>query len=179
MPFRQRVSYGRRRGNSLSRIIDSNKNIVPNLTACVAGTRVGVTIAQAVDAPAGATAIEVKRGSVIKAMWLELWYSLSAEPTVGVSTIIDAYIWKNTGTNLTPPNPGTVGTSNEKKWVLKNWKGIVGARTQGFPAYTWKGWIKIPRGFQRMAQDDVWQLQFLATGTNGLACTNVIYKWYS
>ncbi len=178
-----RYSMGRRfsrfRSKGLGQIIDSNKNIVPNVTALVAGTRSGITIAVAKDAPVGTAATEVKRGCALKAIWCEFWVSLSAEPAVGLTTIVDIYIWKNTGTNLTPPDPGTVGTSNEKRWVLKNWKGITGARTQGYPGYSWKGWIKIPRGFQRMAQDDVWQLQCLATGTNALICTNFVYKWYS
>ncbi len=180
MPFRRGGFSRRRMGSRPSlAIINSEKNVVPNVTAGTAGTQVNVIIARSVNAADNTVVTEVTRGSHIKAIWFELTASTTTETAVGVSTLVDALIIKNPGLNLTVPVPGTVGSSNEKKFVIKIWRTLVGARTQGFPVYHWAGWIKIPKRYQRMGTDDVWQFSFVFTGVNGLVCTNFIYKWYS
>ncbi len=174
--------FGRRRPTrrrGLGSIIDSNKNMPNAFTGGAAGGAGSVLIARAVDNPTTAVAVDVKRGSVIKAIWLEFWASPTAETAVGTTTALDLYIFKNPGANLTPPSPATQGTSNEKKFIFKTWKGLLGARTQGFPAYSWKGWIKVPKRYQRMGTDDTWSLEFLFTGVAGVLCHQEIYKWYS
>ncbi len=177
MPFRQRGSYGRSR-NRLGSVIDSNKNVVSSFTGVTAGTKGSKTIVLTVDAAANANATEVTRGCKIFRIWVEFWAEASAEIAVGTTVGFDAYIIKNPGNNLTTPTPGTVGTSNEKKFVFKIWKGLMGTRTQGGSYYSWKGWIKVPRVYQRMGADDLIQLVFLGTGSNVLFCSNFVYKWY-
>ncbi len=176
-PMRRR-SFGRRRTSGLSRIIDSNKNVVSNFTAAATGANTLIDFAIAVDSAALATTNEVERGCKIFKVWLELWISASAATAVGVTTGVDAYVFKTPGNNLTAPQPGTIGSSNEKKFIFKTFKGLVGARTEGYPSYTWKGWIKIPRIYQRMGADDQLTLVIRPTGVNLIVCTNFIYKWY-
>ncbi len=178
MPFRQRGFYGGRRNRRLGSIIDSNKNIVSGFDASTAGTTSSRKIAEAQDSATLAVTKDVERGCSIKAIWVEFWISSTQEIAVGVTTGIDVYLWKNPGSNLTAPTPGTQGSSNEKKHILKIWKGLIGARTQGFQPYSWKGWIKIPKGFQRMGANDLIQLVWESTGANVLVCQNYVYKWY-
>ncbi len=109
---------------------------------------------------------------------MELWVYASATTTPGVTTGYDAYLIKNPGNNLTPPIPSTTGSSNEKKFIFKEWKGLTGARTEGSLPYSWRGWIKVPKRYQRMGADDRWQLVSIATGVNVIQCTNFVYKWY-
>ncbi len=170
---------GYRRSRSRLAIINSEKNVVPNVTAGVAATQVNVIIARAVNAADNTIPTEVTRGSHIKAIWFEMTARPTSESATGVSTLIDALIIKNPGNNLTVPIPGTVGTSNEKKYVFKIWRAVIGAHTQGYPAYRWAGWIKIPKRYQRMGTDDVFQFSFFFTGVAGIVCTNFIYKWFS
>ncbi len=176
MPYRQRGFFRPRR--QFLRPVNSNKNIVTAFTASTAGTKTTIVVANAVDSAALATTNQVERGSAIKAIWLELWIWATEEIAVGVTTGIDAYIIKNPGTNFTNPIPGTVGSSNEKKFVFKSWKGLIGPKTQGFPAYFWKGWIKVPKGMQRQGANDRFDFVFQSTGTNVLVCHNFIYKWF-
>ncbi len=171
--------FGGRRRNNLATVINSNKNIRNIFSAVPTGSNTIIAIAVAVDSAQNTVTTEVTRGCKIFKVWFELWVSASAESAVGVTTGVDAYIMKNPGANLTPANPGSVGSSNEKKQVFKIWKGLVGARTQGFPAYQWKGWIKIPKIYQRMGADDVLQFVIRPTGVNLIACTNFVYKWYT
>ncbi len=172
--------YGRRsnRSRGLGQVIKSNKNIVSNFTAGAAGATVTIDIAKSVDSAALANVTEVNRGSKIFRIWLEFWVWASETDVVGITNGIDMYIWKNPGNNLTPPTPGTEGSSNEKKFIFKKWKGLIGARTEGSPAYTWKGWIKVPRVYQRQGADDQIELVFGATGTPALVCSTTIYKYY-
>jgi len=170
--------YGGRRRNALASVINSNKNIRSLFTAAATGADTTITIATAVDSAENTTTTQVTRGCKIFKIWCEFWISASAESAVGVTTGVDAYIMKNPGSNLTPAAPGSVGSSNEKKQVFKIWKGLVGARTQGFPAYAWKGWIKVPKIYQRMGADDTFILMVRPTGVNVIVCSNFVYKWY-
>ncbi len=178
MSFRQRGSFGRRFRGRPRPVIDSNKNIVSELTAVADGVKNNNTIAEAQDSAALAVTQDVERGCSIRAIWIEFWISATEEIAVGVTNAVDLYFWKNPGSNLTSPTPGTTGSSNEKKFILKQWKGLVGARSLGFQPYTWKGWIKIPKSQQRMAANDLWQIVIRPTGTNIIFCHNYIYKWY-
>ncbi len=173
--FRQRNS----RKRSLGNIVDSIKNIGSVFTASATGVKTIVNVAIAKDSPVTANVTEVKRGSKIFRIWLEIWIYASAEAVAGITHGIDFYIYKDPGANLTPPIPGTTGSSNEKKFIFKTWKGLIGARTQGSAPYTWKGWIRIPKIYQRMGTDDRIDLVFQSTGVNAILCTNTIYKWFS
>ncbi len=178
MPFRQRGFSGRRRTNRLGSIVDSNKNSISLLTGEIAGTNTNEIIALTVDAAANATANEVTRGSHIYRIWLEFWVNTTVDSAIGVTNAFEMYICKNPGANLTLPTPGTVGTSNEKKFVFKEWKGLIGARTDGYPPYYWRGWIKVPKIYQRMGADDTFNLVSLSSGVNAINCRKIVYKWF-
>ncbi len=136
-------------------------------------------MAKSVDAAANLTATEVTRGSKIFKIWVEFWVEGTADVTIGTTNSIDLYIIKNPGANLTVPTPGTQGTSNEKKFVFKTWKGLIGpSRTNGQPMYNFRGWIKIPKPYQRMGADDNFSLVWISTGVAALVCHQFIYKWY-
>ncbi len=175
--------YGQRRGRRRTsglrlRPIDSIKNVNPAITATVAANNSTIGIAVATDTGINAGVADVERGSHIFKIWCEFWISASAESAVGISTVVDAFIWKNPGNNLTFPNPGTIGTSNEKKYIFRVFKGLTGARTQGYPGYSFRGWIKVPKHYQRMGTDDRIEFIVRATGADTVTCSNFIYKWY-
>ncbi len=178
MSFRQRA-FSRRRPTRLGRIIDSNKNSISRLDGIVAATKTELDIAIAVDAAANASAAQVTRGCKIFKIWVEFWVEATENITLGVTNSFDGYFIKNPGDNLTTPTPGTQGTSNEKKFIFKTWKGLLTpVRTNGGPYYNWKGWVKIPRVYQRMGADDTITFVVISTGTNMLVCSQFIYKWF-
>ncbi len=142
------------------------------------GTSASVIIAKAVTSPSPTVATDVSHGCKIFRVWVEMWISAGATVAEGVTTGVDAYIIKNPGNNLTNPAPGSVGTSNEKKFVFKTFKGLIASRKEGFPAYQWRGWVKIPKIYQRMATDDVLYFVHKPTGVQDLACLSFVYKWF-
>ncbi len=170
--------YGQRGSSSLGRIVDSNKNIVSLVLAGADGVKIITPIAEAQDSATLAVAKDVERGCQIRAIHIEGWCWANELIAEGISNSFHAYIMKNPGSNLTPPVPGTTGTSNEKKFIFKEWKGLIGARTQGVPPYRINQWIKIPPRFRRMGANDVWQFVHESFGTDHLFCLNFIYKWY-
>ncbi len=167
----------RRRRSSLGTIVNSMKNERNFVRGILATTNNVENIAIAVDAADIAQSDQVTRGSLIKAIWIEFWYyGLS---TASTNDIVDIYLIKNPGNNLTPPNPGTTGTSNEKKYIIREWKGLAGNKSLGGYPYEQRGrWFKIPKRYQRMGTDDRWQL-VTRSPTTGNLCQKFIYKWYS
>ncbi len=171
MPFRRRMGGFRRFApRAVSNTLKREVNAVQGVLAV---TNTFHDIAIAVSNPTSIVPNNVHNGCKIFRVWVEFWYyGLSAGNT---NDIFDCYIWKNTGANLTPPNPGTVGTSNEKTWVFKEWKGLAGNKGLGGTPYAFRGWIKIPKKMQRMATDDKLQL-VVRSPTTGNWCTKSIVK---
>ncbi len=170
--------YGQRRGMRRGGlgIVNSIKNQPNFVDGVVAATNLARTIAVATANPDNTVSTEVQNGSKIFRIFFEWWYyGLSAANT---NDIVDAYIIKNPGTNLTVPNPGSVGTSNEKKFVFKTFKGLGGNKSLGGTPYHFRGWIKVPKTLQRMGTDDA--IQFVVRSpTTGNSCFHAVYKWFS
>ncbi len=160
-------------------IINSVKNIVESVDGVLAVTNLTKIIAVAVDNPDPSASLgnEVNQGSIIKALHIEFWYYGN---TAGdTNDIVQIYLMKDPGANLSPPNPGTVGQSNERKFVIKTWRGLAGVKSLGGTPYVQRGhWIKIPKRYQRMGIDDRW-LIVVRSATIGNFCLKTVYKHYT
>ncbi len=176
MPGRRYMGSQRRnRGLSL-RPIDSMKNSTDAIGS-LSGTRTEIIIARAVDTPTSAVTVDVQRGSIIKAIYISL--DVCGLGGTGVLNNFQGYLMKNPGTNLTPPDPGTIGSSNEKKFIIKEWGGMIMRNQDGNAPLHWEGWIKIPRRYHRMGTDDLWVIELICTsGVTGHLFVKTIYKWY-
>ncbi len=174
MPYR-RGGFSGRRGFSL-RPVNSMKNVVTD-TEAYTTSLVITQIAKAVDTPTTAVDIEVQRGSTIKAIWLSLDFCGLAGS--GALQTTSVYLMKNPGANLTAPGAFSIGSSNEKKFVIKQWHQMTMRNQDGNPPYHWEGWIKIPKRFQRMGTDDLWVIGGQVSTITGHMTVQVIYKWYS
>ena len=168
--------FGRRR-MGLGSIIDSMKNTKTWAVGTTGGSQT-ILLAKAKDSPVTTNDTDVKRGSVIKAMYL-ICDGCGLGGT-GVLNNMDFYLWKNVGANLSPPSPVAVGTSNEKRFVFRQWHFMIMRNQDGNLPFHWEGWIRIPRKYQRMATDDTIDLVILNTAAlTGHFSGLIIYKWYS
>ena len=174
MPFRRRGSYGRNRGMAL-RPIDSMKNVVdtPGSTGTTIVTKI-ISIAK--DAPVTTVSNEVSRGSTINNIWLSL--DVCGLAATGVLQTTTIYLMKNPGDNLTEPNPNTVGSSNEKKFIFKQWSFMTMRNQDGNNPNHWEGWIKVPKRYRRQGTDDKFTLSFITTTAAGHFSFQAIYKWF-
>ncbi len=169
--------FGRRRGNRLGTVIDSQKNQVDSTSSIGAGNNEHI-IAKAVNSATNTVNNEVTRGCKIFQIWCEIWtYGTLGS---GVNNPITWYFIKNPGNNLTLPGASAWGTSNEKKFIFRAGKGLNGRLQDGNPPYqVYKGWLKIPKKYQRMDIDDVISLVITAGAAAGAnICVSFIYKWY-
>ncbi len=134
-------------------------------------------IAKAVNTPLSTVKNDVSNGCLIKAVYASI--DVCGLGGTGVLNIADFYIAKNPGANLTMPNPGSVGTSNEKKFVFRQFRFMIMRNQDGNMPFHWEGWIKIPKIYQRMGTDDllVCELQ-CSSGVTGHFASQFIYKWY-
>ncbi len=174
MPYGRRAS-SRNRGLSL-RPIDSMKNYQV-LNIGLSGTQTNNLLIKAVDNPLTSAATDISRGSIVKAIWISI--DACGLAGTGVLNMMDAYLIKNPGANLTPPLPISYGTSNEKKHIFKTWAGMIMRNQDGNSAIHWEGWIKIPKRYQRFGTDDILQLVIQTTaGLTGHAGIRWLFKWY-
>ncbi len=168
-----------RRGGSSRKLrlvtINSEKHIV-DVAYALTSTIIAKVIAKAVTAPSNTVDTDCHRGGTIKAIWISLDFCGLGTSGALVNTAF--YLMKNPGDNLTEPGVFAVGTSNEKKFVIKMWSQMTMRNQDGNPPYHWEGWIKIPKRYQRMGTDDTWQLVGAISTSTGHGFANCIYKEY-
>ncbi len=145
-------------------------------TGSLTTTNLRQIIAKAVTAPSNTISDDCRRGGTIKAFWLSLDFCGLA--ATGIQQNTSVYLMKNPGANLLPPGVLAVGTSNEKKFVIKQWSQMTMRNQDGNPPYHWEGWIKIPKRYHRMGTDDTWEIVSGTSNDTGHIFFNCIYKEY-
>ncbi len=171
------MPYGRRGSSRKLRLvtINSEKHVV-NFKEALSTTIDVSLVAKAVTAPSNTVPTDCHRGGHIKAIWISL--DFCGTGTSAQNNVIAVYLIKNPGDNMTEPGVFAVGSSNEKKFVIKQWSYMAMRNQEGNPPYHWEGWIKIPKRYQRMGADDTWQLVSGQDGEFGHLFCQAIYKEY-
>ncbi len=155
--------------------INSEKHIVDFADDMDTTTKTAF-IAKAVTAPSNTVTTDCHRGGSIKAIWISIDFCGLAASGTRQNTIV--YLMKNPGANLTNPAPLAAGSSNEKKFIFKMWSQMTMRNQDGNPPYHWEGWIKIPKRYQRMGTDDIFEITYGVTTATGHIFVNAIYKEY-
>ncbi len=177
MPYGQRGFSRRRRSFAPRSVINSIKNSI-NYGLGVTGTLDSTQlIAKAVNTPVSTVRTDVSQGCIIKAIYCILdGCGLAA---AGVLNIMNFYIIKNPGDNLTEPDPRSIGSSNEKKFIFREWQFMIMRNQDGNTPFHWEGWLRIPKRYQRMGTDDTLRLVVQSSGgATGHFSSSFIYKWF-
>ncbi len=170
MPYRRRAF-----SRGMRPVINSMKNVVEDAQST--GTTLQATnFAKAVNTPLSTSATDVSQGCIIKAIWIN--FEVCGLAATGVRQKTNLYLIKNPGNNLTDPGVFAVGTSNEKKFIIKQWSFQTMRNQDGNPPNHWEGWCKVPKRYQRMGTDDTWKLVFATDSAAGHYTSEIIYKWY-
>ncbi len=171
-----RRGFSRRRGAMSLNVVNSIKNVHRSQFG-LTGANTETILAKAVNTPLSTVSSDVSNGCIIKAVYCII--DFCGTGGTGVLNVVDGYLMKNPGANLTPPAAIGVGTSNEKKFVFKQWRSMAMRNQDGNNPFHWEGWIKIPKRYQRMGTDDTLITQFACTtALTGHASVEFIYKWY-
>ncbi len=120
---------------------------------------------------------EVVVGSIIKAVYVELW--ITSDDTSQSSFVISVEkVPGSTSGFSTYAQSVALNSYTNKKNILYTTMGLMGPFDE-FPLAAFKGWIKVPKGKQRMGLDDYLVLN-ISTISNGLTyCGFATYKEYT
>jgi len=158
-------------------VIDSEKRIVQITLSAVTGfAQASVNIVDAKQSITATDPREVSIGTVVKAVYLELWL-LGSGQQPNTSSVWFYKLPSGTGV----PTAGQLADMNgwdNKNNILEAHMGLVGdANTNPTPFF--RGWIKIPKGKQRMSIGDKIGFSILAITEDVQFCGIAIYKRYN
>ncbi len=162
----------RTRGMAL-RPVHRIKHVVDNQGGIVAGGTVAIDLALAVDAPILANPTEVETGSKINGIYLKV--EANATTSAALSNLY-MYVFKNPGGNLTGPPANTVGSDDNKRYVIHQEMVMFQQVTNSNPRTLFNGVIVIPRGYKRFGPNDVLQLVMHTPGVAINFCIQCHYK---
>ncbi len=141
------------------------------------GTRENNLIARATESTVANAASEVREGSTIKAVYVEMW--LQNEGTLGefIMTI------DKSGETLTGPTFGeqaALFTYNNKKNILYTTQGLTSNDGVSGPVNIMRSWIKIPKSKQRFGLGDSLNMNISNVSASDLVrCGFTLFKEYS
>ncbi len=171
MGFRNRSSLRLRPVNRIKHVVDFQFV----LTAGTADNRV---LALATDTPTLGAATSVETASTVNGIYLKVEaYAVSESALSNIYMIV----WKNPGGNLANIAPNTVGTNDNKKYVIHQemvmlQKEPSTASLGGNPRTIFNGVIVIPRGYRRFGPNDSITISTLSPGVNSEVCLQCHYK---
>jgi len=141
----------------------------------LAGATLPIVLAVATDSPATGNATHVKTGSVIKAVYVEMWVRGSElSPGTALLTLV-----KIPGAGGVPTFAQLVAlhTYNNKKNIFYHTQGLTqDANADATPFM--RGWFKIPKSKQRFGLDDILDLSVSAQALDHVICGFATYKEY-
>ncbi len=175
MPFRSR-------GMSL-RPVKSIKHIVDAQGLVTLALQSVVDVINSQEPPVGTgTSNAVENGSTVHSIYLRVEVRGGAVAASGPENIY-MIVYKNPGDAVAPPgNLDNVGTTDKRRYVLHQEMLMLTPTTAegGFPRTLFKGVIKLPRTFKRMAIDDklqvILQQKTGETNQTTIFCVQCIYK---
>ncbi len=118
---------------------------------------------------------EVKEGSVVKAVYVEMW--VRAGDTVPGSTLLTLYKTTEFQT-MTFAESVALHTYNNKKNILYHTQGLTNDQDADAIPFI-RQWFKIPKGKQRFGLGDQLTLAISAQAIDNIVCGFMTYKEYS
>ncbi len=170
MPFRRS-----NRGMSL-RPVNRIKHVVDFQGGVTLGTQLNTAIATATDTPVLADTDGVETGSKINGFYIKAEVS-----TTSGTALANVYfiLFKNVGGNLGTPVGNSVGTSDNKRFVIHQEMIMLqkfDADVAANPRPLFNGVIVVPKGYRRNGPNDIWQLGVFSPGANLDLCLQIHYK---
>ncbi len=157
------------------RPINRIKHVVDSNSLLSAGVNLPTTIALATDTPTLAVTTSVETGSKINGFYLKV--ELASNETVAAA-IPNVYliIWKNPGGNLTAPQPNTVGSNDNKRFVIHQEMVLMNNAVAGQPRTLFNGVVVIPKGMRRFGPNDKLEMVVRSNAVDMNFCMQAHYK---
>ncbi len=150
------------------------------LATITAGVNQTNELIDAKVAPATAAAEDVKEGSIIKAVFIEMWILNDAASGIEAQFTIALEKKPSDGPDMTFTNSQNLGAYPNKKNILYVSQGVLAPFLNGQSAVPLlRNWILIPKGKQRFGLGDQLVLNMAAIGQNIRRCGISTYKEYT
>ncbi len=149
------------------------------ITSVLSATMLNIEVINAVIAPAAANANEVPEGSVIKAVYIEMWTLNDAAS--GVAASFNFTLERSTIDipDMTLAEALNLTAYTNKKNVLYVTQGALAAAKDGGASIPMmRQWFKIPKGKQRFGLGDQLKLNLASLANNIDICGIFVYKAY-
>ncbi len=160
--------------------INRTKHVVDSSAAVAAAATNSVVIAITVDTTQLSDTNGVKVGSKINGFYIRFEVASNEAIDLGAVPNFYFYLWKNPGGNVNTPVPNSVGTSDNKRFVVHQEMTMIENKGQGSNARTvFNGVIAVPKGMRRMAPNDEWSIVTLSPALNTVQCLQVHYKEFN
>jgi len=165
----------------LAPIVSVKHYVQQSETTIAAGAIEEIVVIDAVTVAAGAPIpASVTEGSIVKAVFLELW--IAGNGTAGARQQFTITIVKKPAdaTSMTVGDASTLASYLNKKNILYTTQGIIGTAVSGAaPLPILKMWLKLPKGKQRFGLGDELVINFLNTSASSISrCGFETYKEY-
>ncbi len=150
------------------------------LATITAGVNQTNELVDAKVAPASAAAEDVHEGSVIKAIFIEMWVLNDAASGVEAQFTVALEKKPSDGPDMTFTNSQNLGAYPNKKNILYVTQGVLAPFLDGQSAVAlFRQWFAIPKGKQRFGLGDQMVLNMAAVGQNIRRCGISTYKEYT
>ncbi len=155
------------------RPVQSLKHIVDTQGGLTVGTVAVNTLVKSVDAPALANAEQVQTGSTVGSIFLNV--QVASTSTAALSNVYMA-VYKNPSNTVGTIDPQTVGTNEDKRFVIHQEMIMTEKNTTAIPRTLFKGVIRIPRGYKRFGYSDQLKITLKSPGITYDFCFQCIFK---
>ncbi len=155
-------------------VINTEKHIVQvSLNTITSGSIINLVFATSVAVPT-AVLTEVREGSIIKAIYFEMWIT-SNDSSSGTAIVTFEKVEGSDSTLMTSGESAGLGSYTNKKNVFHTQMGLIPSNTQ-YPLATIKGWFKIPKGKQRFGLGDRLVINIHGQSSSVQMCGFGLYK---
>ncbi len=149
------------------------KHVVDVQGGLIAGTQASNDLIKTVDAPVLANVTEVETGSKVNGIYLKVEVYATSTAALANCYMI---ILKNPGDNLTAFTANTIGSNDNKRYVIHQEMVMMEKNTTGNPRTLFNGVIVIPRGYRRFGPNDTLEIKLLSPGVSAEFCFQCHYK---
>ncbi len=149
------------------------KHVVDTQGGLSLGATVNIDLIDTKDAPVLANTDEVETGSKVNGIFLSVEVNATSSAALPNVYMI---VYKNPGGNLATPLPNTIGSNDNKRFVIHQEMVMLQGQTGSNPRTLFKGVIVIPRGYKRNGPNDRLILVLQSPGVNIQFCVQCHYK---
>ncbi len=157
------------------RPVNRIKHVVDKNATLTGGTTIHENLIVSKDAPVLANVTECLTGSKVNGIYLRVEVAPN-ETEVGAIPQVYLAIFKNPGGNLTPINPGSVGSSDDKRFVIHQEMVMLNNLQGGNPRTLFNGVVAIPKGYRRNGPNDILTVALRSPVLNIAYCIQCHYK---